>query len=314
VWYSFLRPNFKTINLDLEKAYRLILQKLSLWTAGFVRMLPNLLLAALVIVLGFYVAKLARNLSVRLARRVTHHSAVNNLFSSFIYIVVVGVTFFVALSILQLDKAVTSILAGAGIAGIALAFAFQDIAANFMAGILIIVRRPFHIGDLIKTNDYYGKVITISLRDTVIKTFQGQHVIIPNKEIFSKPLENYSKSGRRRLDLTIGISYGEDLDIVKQITLEACKSVSVRDANEPVRMFYTEFADSSINYTLQVWLNSPDQPIFWQAQSEVIQAIKKAYDQHGITIPFPIRTLDFGIKGGQSLSDIAINLQHDKES
>ncbi len=302
---------FKTAYLDLEKAYRLIVEKLSLWAAGFVRMLPNLLLAALVIVLGFYVAKWIRNLSVRVARRITRHAAVNNLFSSFIYIAVIGVTLFVALSILQLDKAVTSILAGAGIAGIALAFAFQDIAANFMAGILITIRRPFQIGDMISTNDYTGKVIAISLRDTVIKTFQGQHVIIPNKEIFSKPLENYSRAGRRRLDLIVGVSYGEDLEKVKQVTLKACEGVSVRDKEQPLKLFYTEFSDSSINYVLQLWLNSPEQPIFWQGQSEAIQAIKKAYDENGITIPFPIRTLDFGSKGGKSLSEIGINVQRE---
>lgn len=299
--------------MDLNKAYQLILQKLSYWMRGFIKMLPNLVLAALIIVLGFYIAKLIRNFSVRIIRRITHHGAVNNLFSSFIYIVCIGITFFIALSVLQLDKAVTSILAGAGIAGIALAFAFQDIAANFMAGIFITIRRPLHIGDLVKTNDYMGKVVTISLRDTVIETFQGQHVIIPNKEIFSKSLENYTRPRKRRLDMTIGVSYGEDLDKVKQVTLQVCKNISVRDPEEPVRMFYTQYADSSINFTLQIWLNSPEQPIFWQGQSEAIQLLKKAYDENGIIVPFPIRTLDFGIKGGQSLSDIAIKLQNTKE-
>jgi small-conductance mechanosensitive channel len=298
--------------MDLEKAYQLIVQKLLIWLRELVRLLPNIALAALVLVLGFFLAKIIKRFSAGIIRRITHHEAVNNLFTSFIYIIAIGITLFVALSVLQLDKAVTSILAGAGIVGIALAFAFQDIAANFMAGIFLTITRPFKLGDIVKTNDYMGKVMTINLRDTIIITFQGQHVIIPNKEIFTKSLENFTRSGKRRIDMTIGVSYGEDLDKVKQVTLEACKKITVLHAEEPVRLFYTEFADSSINFTLQIWLNSPEQPIFWQAQSEAVQLIKKAYDENDITIPFPIRTLDFGIKGGQTLSEMTMNLSDGK--
>jgi small-conductance mechanosensitive channel len=298
--------------MDLEKAYQLIVQKLLIWLRELVRLLPNIALAALVLVLGFFLAKIIKRFSAGIIRRITHHEAVNNLFTSFIYIIAIGITLFVALSVLQLDKAVTSILAGAGIVGIALAFAFQDIAANFMAGIFLTITRPFKLGDIVKTNDYMGKVMTINLRDTIIITFQGQHVIIPNKEIFTKSLENFTRSGKRRIDMTIGVSYGEDLDKVKQVTLEACKKITVLHPEEPVRLFYTEFADSSINFTLQIWLNSPEQPIFWQAQSEAVQLIKKAYDENDITIPFPIRTLDFGIKGGQTLSEMTMNLSDGK--
>ena len=119
------------------------------------------------------------------------------------------------LSILQLDKAVTSILAGAGIIGLALAFAFQDIAANFISGIFISFRKPIKLGDVVKINDYMGKVEQINLRDTIILTFQGQMVIIPNKDVFQSPIENYSLLGRRRLDLVVGVSYGDDLEKVK---------------------------------------------------------------------------------------------------
>jgi small conductance mechanosensitive channel len=289
--------------MDFQKAYRLIEGKLVLWTREFVRLLPNIVIASLIIVLGIYLAKVVKKLSARLIHRFTHHEAVNNLFSSFIYIVCIGVTLFVALSVLHLDKAVTSILAGAGIAGIALAFAFQDIAANFMAGILLSIRRPIKIGDLIKSRDVFGKVLSISMRDTVIKTLQGQHVIVPNKDIFQNNLENFSRPGKRRLDITVGVSYGDDLEKVKQVTLTAVKNVSVLDADEPPRMFYEEFADSSVNFTLQLWLNSTEQPIYLQARSEAIMLIKKAYDENGIVIPFPIRTLDFAIKGGENLAD-----------
>ena len=106
-------------------------------------------------------------------------------------------------------------LAGAGVLGLALAFAFQDIAANFMSGIFISFRKPINIGDIVKIKDYMGKVTEINLRDSVIRTFQGQLVIIPNKDIFQNAIENYSMWGKRRIDLAVGISYGDDLDKVK---------------------------------------------------------------------------------------------------
>ena len=292
---------------DLDKAYNIISGKLSDWGRELIRLLPNMVIAALVLVVGFFLSKLIRKFATKLMRRLTHQEAVNNLFVSFFYLLALGITLFTALSVLNLDKAVTSLLAGAGIIGLALAFAFQDIGANFIAGIFLSFRRPLRLGDLVKTNDFMGNVVTINLRDTVIRTFEGQLVIIPNKEIFQNSLVNYTKSGRRRLDMTVGVSYGEDLEKVKQVTLEAVSKVSTRDQNEFIRFFYEEFADSSVNFILQIWINSTEQPIYLQSRSEAIMLIKQAYDENGITIPFPIRTLDFGIKGGKAISEMVIN-------
>jgi small-conductance mechanosensitive channel len=211
------------------------------------------------------------------------------------------------LSILQLDKAVTSILAGAGIIGLALAFAFQDIAANFISGIFISFRRPVHIGDIVKIKDYMGKVEEINLRDTVIRTFQGQMVIIPNKDVFQSPIENFTLLGKRRIDLTIGVSYGDDLQKVEDITLEALKDIKGLCTEEQATLFYKEFGDSSINFVLRLWVSSTSQPDFLRLGSEAIKRIKKAYDENDIMIPFPIRTLDFGIKGGVPLGDVHLN-------
>lgn len=294
--------------MDFDKAYQLVVNKLILWVREFVRLLPNMVLAVLILVGGFFIARLFRRLSRRIVAKITHHEAVHNLFASFVYLLTVVVSIFIALSVLKLNTAVNSFLAGAGIIGIALAFAFQDIAANFMAGIIMAIQRPLKIGDLVKTNDYMGKVITINLRDTIIKTFQGQLVVIPNKEIFQKSIENFSRSGKRRLDLSVGISYGEDLDKVKQVTLDAVKAISVLESGEGTRLFYESFADSSINLTLQIWINSPEQPVYLQARSEAIMLIKKAYDDNNISIPYPIRTLDFGMKGGEKLSDLVLHM------
>ena len=209
-----------------------------------------------------------------------------------IYITFVGISLFIVLSILQLDKAVTSILAGAGIIGLALAFAFQDIAANFISGIFISFRRPISIGNIVKIGEYMGKVIEINLRDTIIQTFQGQMVIIPNKNIFQNPIENYSLLGKRRIDLAGRVGFEADLEQVEQITLDALKNIPGL-TEDAITMGYKEFDESSISYIVRIWIQSPEQPEYWKVRNAAIIAIKKAYDKNNIVIPFPIRTLDF---------------------
>ncbi len=224
-----------------------------------------------------------------------------------VYIFASGVTIFVALSILNLDKAVTSILAGAGILGLALAFAFQDIASNFMSGIFLSIRRPLHTGDIVQIKNYMGKITQINLRDTVLRTFQGQMVIIPNKEVLQNPIENYSLLGKRRMDLTVGVSYGDDLQKVKNVTLKALEGIEGLTKDDEITFFYKEFGDSSINFDVRLWVHTAEQPEYLQVRSEAVMRIKQAYDENNITIPFPIRTLDFGIKGGLPLKEITIN-------
>ncbi len=295
--------------MDFTKAYDLIAQKISLWMREFIRLLPNILLASVVLVLGFFIAKWIRKLASNLIARISPNATLNNLFESIIYIFFIGITFFTVLSILQLDRAVTSILAGAGIIGLALAFAFQDIAANFISGIFISFRRPINIGDIVKIKDYMGKVEIINLRDTVIRTFQGQMVIIPNKDVFQNPIENFSLLGKRRMDLVIGVSYGDDLEKVKSLTLNACKDIPGLSKDEETTLFFKEFGDSSINYLIRLWVDTPEQPNYLEVGSQAIMRIKKAYDENDIMIPFPIRTLDFGIKGGTRLDEIKVNMQ-----
>ena len=161
--------------MNADDVYNLIEGKLSNWTESFIKLLPNILLAAIILVIGFFLAKGIRKFAHKLIGKVSDNKTLNSLFASVIYIFGLGIVLFIVLSVLQLDKAVTSILAGAGILGLALAF--QDIAANFMSGILISFRRPIHIGDLIKVGDIMGQVKSINLRDTVLVAFNGQTML-----------------------------------------------------------------------------------------------------------------------------------------
>jgi len=300
--------------MDFDEAYSLIVKKITNWSHEFVLMLPNFLVALIALVLGFLIARGVRRIARKVIFKVSTNSALNGLFISVIYFVFIIITLFVVLSILQLDKAVVSILAGAGVLGLALAFAFQDIAANFISGVFISLRRPIQIGDIVKIGEYMGEVTDINLRDTVLLTFQGQLVIIPNKSVFQNPIENFSMLGKRRLDLEVGVSYAEDLERVHRITIDAVKDIEGLSDEDETTMFYNEFGGSSIKYTIRLWIKNVKPVAYMIVGNQAIINIKKAYDQHNIMIPFPITTLDFGIKGGIALNEVSLNILDGKSS
>jgi small conductance mechanosensitive channel len=131
--------------------------------------------------------------------------------------------------------------------------------------------------------------------------------------VFQNPIENFSLLGKRRMDLTVGVSYGEDLQKVKDVTLNAVKDIPGLSPADTTTFFFEEFSDSSINFNIRIWAATPDQPDYLRIRSEAIMRIKKAYDENNITIPFPIRTIDFGIKGGKSLADMPLHFNNENE-
>jgi small conductance mechanosensitive channel len=285
--------------MGFHKAWDLLNAKMLGWGRGFILLLPNLLVA-LVVLTGFWlIARLAKNVLKRVLRRVSHSEQVNQLLAYSVFLALLAIGTFVALGILELQKTVASLLAGAGIITLALGFAFQDIAANLMAGIYLSVQRPFRPGHIIETKDFFGVVKRVHLRWTEIRTQQGQVVLIPNKQVFENPIMNYSSTGERRVDLRLGVSYGDDLEKARQTAIEAVQEVSTRLPDKDVEFFYEEFGESSINFVVRFWIAFQRQPDFLAAQSEAIERIKRAFDENGITIPFPTRTLDFAAKGGE---------------
>jgi small conductance mechanosensitive channel len=289
--------------MDLSATFDNLVEKLEGWIEGLILLLPNFVAAVLIVIVAALVARMARRAVLGVLGRTSSYEQVNHLLATVAYVVVLAVGIFIALGVLELDKAVTSLLAGAGIIGLALGFAFQDLASNFIAGILLSIRRPFVVGDIIETSDYMGTVVEVNLRSTRVRTFQGPIAIIPNSQVFQNPVETYS-TGERRVDLSCGVAYGDDLETARDVALGALDGLDVVDRNRPVDLYFNEFGDSSINFTLRFWVDFRKQTDFLHAQSEAIIALKKAFDEAGITIPFPIRTLDFGVVGGERLDEI----------
>ncbi len=286
---------------EFVDVYSTLTEKLLNWLETTIAMLPNLVVALLVLIVFMVMGRLVRRGVKHMLEKTTRNKTIINLLETIVGVLIIGIGVFIALSVLKLDGAVTSLLAGAGIIGLALGFAFQDIASNFISGIILSIRHPFGIGDIIETNGFYGEVEKMNLRNTIIRTPKGQIVYIPNKSVFENPLENYTSSGLRRIDLSCGVSYGDDLQKAKEVAIEAVKGLDNYNADKGIDFYYEEFGGSSINFNIHFWVNFRKNPDFLSARSDAIIAITKAFDENDIMIPFPIRTLDFGIRGGEKL-------------
>lgn len=290
--------------MDFGHITDLLMEKLNAWSDTAVQMLPNLIVALVVLVIFYFLGRAMRMGAERLMRRVGTTSSVRQLLSRVAQFAVLAAGLMIALSVLKLENAVTSLLAGAGVAGLAIGFAFQDMAANFMAGVGLSFRRPFQIGDLVETNDETGFCERIHLRSTELRTADGRLVIIPNKDIFQSPLVNHSHHKRRRVDLEGGVSYDDDLEKVASLVRAACEEVPQRLDDRDVQVYFTGFGNSSIDFVARFWVPYDKQADYLEAQSDAIVRIKRSFDENGVTIPFPIRTLDFGIRGGKELAEV----------
>ncbi|PIY11606.1 MAG: mechanosensitive ion channel protein MscS [Flexibacter sp. CG_4_10_14_3_um_filter_32_15] len=286
----------------LHKGYKALSTKLLGWFETLVSMLPNFFLAIIVLIVFYFLAKAIKVGINRMLTRLVDNKNILDLATQIIFYVIMLVGTFVALGVLNLDKTVTSLLAGAGVIGLALSFAFQDLATNFISGVFLAIQKPIQIGDLIQTNNYIGYVKKIGLRAIDIENFDGQYVIIPSKEVFQSPLLNFNRLNHRRVNVPVGVSYGDDIEKVENLLYETIRDLDItKNDFSDVRIDFDGFGDSSVNFIVRFWINQCNQPSYHRAYTKAGIAIKKAFDANDITIPFPIRTLDFGIKGGEKL-------------
>ncbi len=300
--------------MDLDKVLSLITDRLQTWFELGVKSLPNFVVAVVVIFVFFLIAKFVRKVVKNLTGRVIQSVAARNLIVSIVHIAVILIGVFIALGILNLDKTVTSLLAGAGVIGLALGFAFQDIAANFVSGVFIAFKKPYKVGDIVEAGDYMGNVTSIDLRTTTITTFQGLEALVPNKMLFTDPIVNYTNIPERRIDLAVGVSYGDDLDKVEKILSEGLEDLPHRIKDKPIDVFFQAFGGSSIDLEVRVWVEYPNHRNFLETKSATIKRVKALFDENDIMIPFPIRTLDFGIRGGEKLSTMDLNVKEGRSN
>jgi small conductance mechanosensitive channel len=280
-------------SFDISNSLDKILEKLSGWGEGFILKTPNFILAILVFILFWQIGKyFSRFLKNVLLKRVTQES-IKSIIARTSFIIAVLIGFFIALGILDLDKVLTSVLAGAGVIGLAIGLALQGTLNNTFSGIILSFLPNIKIGDWIETNNHAGRVVDINLRSVTIQESDNNFVLIPNSKILEAPFKNFSGTNRSRIFVECGVGYESDLEFVKKVTTETIAKIFKQSGNEQIELFYTEFGDSSINFVLRFWADVKDRRDISIARSAAIMAIRKAYNENDINIPFPIRTLDF---------------------
>jgi small conductance mechanosensitive channel len=252
------------------------------------RFLPNLFIGIIGFVASFFISKLLARAAERAVKSQTEDGESVILVKRIVRwsILVLGTIFAIG----QISPDLTAFLAGLGIAGIAVGYGIQDIARNFVAGLLLLIRQPFGKGDAVKISDYAGKVMEINLRDTVIRTWDGKTVILANSEVFGNAITNFSSHPVRRRTVIIGLGYGQDANRAMQRFLETMQSIpGVLDAPAPM-IHAEELGNSAIQLAARFWVDQRTHSLL-DVHSDVVLALNDAAERHGIELPYPIQTV-----------------------
>jgi small conductance mechanosensitive channel len=178
----------------------------------------------------------------------------------------------------------TSFIAIFGAAGLAVGLALQGSLSNFASGVLIVLFRPYRVGDFIEAAGIAGSVEQVQILTTILKTGDNKQIIVPNSQVMDSIITNYSANDTRRVDMVVGVSYDDDLDKVRK-TLQELLAADERVLSEPAPLIaVSALADSSVNFVVRPWVKSAD---YWGVMFEMTEAIKKRFDKEGISFPFP---------------------------
>ncbi len=259
---------------------------------SFLSHLPILIIAFVVLLITWLVNKLIYKILRSFLRSLHLRTSIVELLNKLVYITVWFVGLLVAAVIVFPDFTPAKLLTVVGFSSIAIGFAFKDIFENFLAGILILLREPFQLGDFIECEGMEGFVEDINIRDTNIRRVDGQRIVLPNAMLFKNPVKVRTDLDRRRITIMCGVAYGEDVDEAREVIHKAVDKLDSVDSDKKVQVFAQAFGASSIDFEVTWWTGSSPLEIR-QSRDEVVASVKRALDDAGIEIPFPYRTLTF---------------------
>ncbi|MGJ8673792.1 mechanosensitive ion channel family protein [Rubritalea sp.] len=252
----------------------------------FIQKLPLIGIAIGVITLFWLVGGwLSRRKSI--FKKLRMNEMASSLARNLIKLTFVSLGIFIGLEILDASAIASAILGVAGVAGIALGFAFRNIVENYLAGVLLSIRNPFSTGDVIEVSGMKGKVIRLTSRDTVLMTMDGNHLRIPNSAIMTSAMTNFSRNPLRRFDFAVGVSVELDLIKVRELGMETLLSLKSILSDPAPTIVVEALGDSTVNMRFYAWIDQRDSD-FSKAKSEAIRLIKDRFDDQGIEMPEPI--------------------------
>lgn len=243
-------------------------------------------LQALVAILIFYIGRMIARIISNGMKKVMQKQEVDKILESFVSNLVYWLlmTFVIIAAINQLGIQTTSLIAIMGAAGLAVGLAMQGSLSNFAAGVLIVLFRPYRVGDFVEAAGISGSVEQVQILTTILKTPDNKQIIVPNSEIMGSIITNYSANETRRVDLVFGVSYSDDIDKVRSILTEMVNA-DERILKDPECVIKVgELADSSVNFLVRPWVKTAD---YWGVYWDLTEAVKKRFDKEDISFPFP---------------------------
>jgi small conductance mechanosensitive channel len=274
------------MNLDFSAALETVRQM----SVGFIAILPKLAVALIVLFIFYLVAQLAGRVVLRATVR--RSTGLSIILQRLIKTVLIVFGLLVALSVVAPQFGATELVGLLGIGGVAIGFAFRDIFQNFLAGILILLTRPFDVGDQIQVKDFEGTVENIETRATTMRTYDGRRVVIPNSDLFTEAVVVNTAFDMRRSEYDIGIGYEDDIETARGHILDVLAETEGVMASPEPEVLVVELDESSVNLRAR-WWTSTEQINVMRIRDRVITGVKYRLDNNGINIPFPIRTVMF---------------------
>lgn len=282
------------MEFEVKGAWNKMTTRLESWLDQLIINLPNIIIAIVVFVIVIILSKYLSRLTLKLLSKSTLQKSMKNVIAKLISVLIILAGLFLVLGILDLNKTLQTILAGAGVAGLAVGLALQGALANTFSGIVLSYIKQIKFGDWIESNDFEGEVVDIDLRAVTIRQPDNNLVYLPNKLVLENPIKNFSSTSQSRVILHCGVGYSSDLEFVRDLVQKTIveKFDPVENKDEVI-FLYREFGDSSINFETRFWIDSTSALEVAKAKTEAMISIKKAFDANDINIPFPIRTLEF---------------------
>lgn len=262
------------------------LEQMDAYTTKAIEMImeygPNLILALLTLFIGLWVIKSVTRLTEKVLKKRNVDESLVPFLRSMINIIFKAILVISVIEMVGVET--TSFVAILGAAGLAVGMALSGTLQNFAGGVMILIFKPYKVGDFIETQGHMGIVKEIQIFNTILNTVDNKTIIVPNAPISSSSMTNFSTESTRRVDMTFGIGYNDDIDKAKDV-LKTLVEADGRVLKDPQYFIaVAELADSSVNFVVRVWVNSSD---YWGVFHDMQENVKKAFDKENISIPYP---------------------------
>ncbi|MGV8852457.1 MAG: mechanosensitive ion channel family protein [Rhodoglobus sp.] len=265
--------------------------------------LPNVVLGVLTFIvfwaISWFVAKLVR----AGVKRAGRPKGLQVVLSRLVAWAILGFGLLVALTVIFPTITPASLFASLGVGGVVIGFAFRDIFQNLLSGILILITRPFRIGDQIVSSDHEGEVVDIQVRATLVRTYDNRVVVIPNSQLYTERVVVNTAYETRRLSVEVGIGYDDNIADARAAIIGAIAGLSGIVSEPAPTVLVTSLGDFSVNLEVRFWINPPDRREALEAQDQALEAIKRALAEADIEIPFPIQQLKIEDGSAQTRRD-----------